>query len=170
VIFLDLNESMYHTINTNQYTIKISGQTGLLSNKDQAESESLEKDTYYTVKETFGNSAKIQEEDTEDENGSICGTMIVNESVDNTVIEDQNTTGEVCDLKTLIHREIGNLGKEASVVSLRALSRGELEQRLALVSGEMEGTIEATRVKYARNRERISNAIALKKKNRQIFI
>ena len=164
---------MYNTINTKQYTIKISGQSSLLLNKDQEtlkKSEPLiESETYGTIRDAFVNEKtieKVQEEEEED-TGSFCGTMIVNESV-----LEQDSLEQVGILKTLMHKEIASLDK-GGVTSLKealkGLSRQDIEQRLAMVDGELKSTVESLTLKYAKNKERILNAIIMKKKNRQIF-
>lgn len=147
-----------------------------MSNKDQEtliKNEPLiESETYSTVRNAFVNEKtieKVQEEEEED-TGSFCGTMIVNESV-----LEQDSPGQleqIGALKTLMHREISSLGKGDVTCleeALKALSRDEIEQRLALVDGELKSTVESLTLKYAKNKERILDAISLKKKNRQIF-
>lgn len=132
----------------------------------------IESETYGTVKNAFVNEKTIKKvgEEGEEDTGSFCGTMIVNESV-----LEQDTPGQVEQigvLRKLIHKEISSLGRGGVTVleeALKTLSRDEIEQRLALVDGELKSTVESLTHKYAKNKERILDAISLKKKNRQIF-
>ena len=162
-------------MNTNQYTLQPSTSKDLDTLKIHG---TIDVDAFHTVKDTIdvknlkGNKSKELEAQDGEDTESFCGTMIVNDTMTlGTGTRKESLKGDVSqphELSNRIKKEV--IGFDENKSMLQELSREEIEERLGLLGSEMEQTIQALRMKYSKNKEKILNAISLKKKNHQIFI
>lgn len=165
---------MYQTVNTSQYTLtKNEEQTQTLKAINSEVITKNDSDFYHTVKSAFeeNQGSKPTTDDYNDE--SMCDTMIIN--YDDTLADDETEKSEGLfpmnlansgQLSQSIQKEIACLNKGTLDNNL---TKEDIEQRLAALKLELEDSMNVMKLKYSRNKEKIFNAIQLKRKNHSIF-
>lgn len=168
---------MYHTINTDQYTMHISNnkktETSFsphitIKSIEESSDTLRTNEIYHTAKFLENIEPCQQSEDTESLNDM---TMIINydtlTSGDTKMhITDQVSVDEVReDLGCLIRKEVARFDKDNIECQMKIFTEEELEKRLEMIDQEMQRELDELKGKFVKNKDKILNAIKLKKKN-----